>query len=277
MHAAKNSCCEALVGCVFQSQNWAAKAVASAVVRMSCSLWEHAAGCEREVRGFFAFLPGSSRDTCTHFTPPERALLRVKGFCGASGEATACGVNLYEDMSCLLTKRGSKQHKHRSKWTKISDMSSVQQTWVFQIALFKGFPNIPHIPLPMEHSVGTNEATIAPTAENPESWHIPHRPREILHSRMFNLGKCYPRHMENNCKCLLFGAGFGVALAGGLEMDLGFMFFGTKAFATPSLVKWPNRMVLKCSPSPTHRNRCNTCVHRTQCSSLSNSFSARCL
>ena len=48
---------------------------------------------------FFAFLPGSSRDTCTHFTPPERALLRVKGFCGASGEATARGVNLYEDMA----------------------------------------------------------------------------------------------------------------------------------------------------------------------------------
>ena len=34
---------------------------------------------------------------------------------------------------------------------------------VFQIALFKGFPNIPHIPLPPEHSVGTNEATMAPT------------------------------------------------------------------------------------------------------------------
>ena len=80
-------------------QNWAAKAVASAVVRMACSLWEHAGGCEREVRGFFAFLPGSSRDTCTQFTPQERALLRVKGFCGASGEATARGVNLYEDMA----------------------------------------------------------------------------------------------------------------------------------------------------------------------------------
>ena len=52
-HVAKNSCCEALVGCVFRSQNWAAKAVASAV-RMACSLWEHAGGCEREVRGFFA-------------------------------------------------------------------------------------------------------------------------------------------------------------------------------------------------------------------------------
>ena len=49
---------------------------------------------------------------------------------------------------------------------------------VFQIALFKGFPNIPHIPLPPEHSVGRNEATMAPNPENPESWHIQYRPRE---------------------------------------------------------------------------------------------------
>ena len=33
--------------------------------------------------------------------------------------------------SCLLTKRGSKQHRHRPKWTKVSNISSVQhQTWV---------------------------------------------------------------------------------------------------------------------------------------------------
>ena len=52
------------------------------------------------------------------------------------------------------------------------------QTRVVQIALSKGFPNIPHIPLPPEHSVDTNEATMAPTPENPESWHNPQRPRE---------------------------------------------------------------------------------------------------
>ena len=51
------------------------------------------------VRGFFARLPGSCRVTRTHCAPPERALLRAKGFCGASGEATARGVNLYEDMA----------------------------------------------------------------------------------------------------------------------------------------------------------------------------------
>ena len=66
---------------------------------MACSLWEHAGGCEREVRGFFARLPGSCQVTCTHPAPPERALLRVNGFCGASGEATARGVKLYEDMA----------------------------------------------------------------------------------------------------------------------------------------------------------------------------------
>ena len=93
--------CEASVGCVFQPQNWAAKAVASAVVRMSCSLWEHVGGCERAVRGFLAWVPGSCRVTRTHCAPPERVLLRAIGFCGASGEATARGVNLYEDMAAV--------------------------------------------------------------------------------------------------------------------------------------------------------------------------------
>ena len=36
--------------------------------------------------------------TFTQFAPPGRALLRTKGFCGASGEATAHGENLYADM-----------------------------------------------------------------------------------------------------------------------------------------------------------------------------------
>ena len=35
-----------------------------------------------------------------------------------------------------------------------------------QMALFKGFLNIPHIPLPFGHSVDTNEATMDPTPEN---------------------------------------------------------------------------------------------------------------
>ena len=65
---------------------------------------------------------------------------------------------------------------HRPKRTKISNMSSVQHA---DPGVPKGFPNIPHIPLPPEHSVGTNEATMAPTPENPESWHNRQRPREI--------------------------------------------------------------------------------------------------
>ena len=47
------------------------------------------------------------------------------------------------------------------------------------IALSKGFPNIPHIPLPPEHSAGTNEGTMAPTPENPPSWRNSGCPREI--------------------------------------------------------------------------------------------------
>ena len=58
---------------------------------------------------------------------------------------------------------------------------------VFQIALFKGFPNIPHIPLPPAHSVTTNEATMAPTPETPQSWHIPQRPREKYNGHFVGL------------------------------------------------------------------------------------------
>ena len=53
------------------------------------------------------------------------------------------------------------------------------QTQVFQIAFFKGFPNIPHIPPPSGHSAGTNEATMAPTPENAPCWHQIGRPGEI--------------------------------------------------------------------------------------------------
>ena len=49
------------------------------------------------VRGFLACLAGS-RGTFLQVSPPERALLQTKGFCGAAGEATAHGVNLYVDM-----------------------------------------------------------------------------------------------------------------------------------------------------------------------------------
>ena len=38
----------------------------------------------------------------TQFAPPEGALLHTKGFCGASGEATARAVNLYADMGAAF-------------------------------------------------------------------------------------------------------------------------------------------------------------------------------
>ena len=63
---------------------------------------------------------------------------------------------------CLLTKKaasntGRVQNGRRSQTCCHYSM----QTQVFQIALFKGFLNISHIPPPTGHSRGTNEATRA--------------------------------------------------------------------------------------------------------------------
>ena len=58
---------------------------------------------------------------------------------------------------------------------------------VFQIALFKGFPNLPHIsPPPLGHSAVTNEATKTPTPENALCWHKMQRPREIFFHSPFS-------------------------------------------------------------------------------------------
>ena len=64
------------------------------------------------------------------------------------------------------------------------------QTRVFQIALFKGFPNIPHIPPPLGHSAGTNEATMTATPENAPCWHVPQRPREICAHHYLRVPLC---------------------------------------------------------------------------------------
>ena len=79
-------------------QNCTAKAAASEADRTWCSAWSHAGCCEPPARGFFAGLADMRWETCTHSAPPEHALLRTKGFCGASGEAIARCVNLYADM-----------------------------------------------------------------------------------------------------------------------------------------------------------------------------------
>ena len=53
------------------------------------------------------------------------------------------------------------------------------QTRVFQITLFKGFPNIPHIPPHYGTLMSTNEATRVATPENAPSWQETTCPREI--------------------------------------------------------------------------------------------------
>ena len=58
-------------------------------------------------------------------------------------------------------------------------VSTACKPGVFRIALFKGFPNMPHIPPPTGHSAGTNETTKAPTPENAPYWHETVPPREI--------------------------------------------------------------------------------------------------
>ena len=54
-------------------------------------------GCPRP----FCLLGDLSRVTRTQSAPPERALFRTNGFCGASWDATARGVNLYADMQTI--------------------------------------------------------------------------------------------------------------------------------------------------------------------------------
>ena len=77
------------------------------------SWWVHAGCCEPIVRGFLACLAGC-RVTGTCSAPPERALLRIKGFCGASGEATARGVNLYADIVATCDNQTPQAaHTHR--------------------------------------------------------------------------------------------------------------------------------------------------------------------
>ena len=82
--------------------------------------------------------------------------------------------------TCLLTNRGRKQHRHRPKWTKISNMSSVQHANL-------GVPNspfqwlseyTPHTP-PFGTLSRHKWGTTAPTPENAPSWHEITRPREI--------------------------------------------------------------------------------------------------
>ena len=137
---------------------------------------KHAGCCKPAVRGSFARLPGRCQVTCTHSAPPERAtgesqseLLRTTGLCGASGAATARGMILYADMIAACWQKeaasntGTSENAQKSQTCRQYSMQTQMQT-LFTLS-------IPHIPLPPELSVGTNEAIMAPTPENPPSWH----------------------------------------------------------------------------------------------------------
>ena len=96
-------------------------------------------------RLYGAFLPGCQAGAESP-APTVLPQSEPKGFCGASGEATefVCGHS-----SCLLTKRGSKQHRHRPKRTKISNMSSVQHADPgVPNSLFQGLSECPPPPQP---------------------------------------------------------------------------------------------------------------------------------
>ena len=86
---------------------------------------------------------------------------------------------------CSLSETGSEQAKKtqpvngNGQFSKKYGSGPPPQPIHLRKALFKGFPNIPHIPLPTGHSVDTNEATMAPTLETPQSWQVQQRPREI--------------------------------------------------------------------------------------------------
>ena len=98
--------------------------------------------------------------------------------------------------SCLLRKEaarnaGTVQNGRKSQTCRQYSI----QTWVCQIALFKGFPNLPHMPPPppMGHTVGPNQATITTTTENPPIWRSRYRPQE----------KCIAEHTVWMCRTLL--------------------------------------------------------------------------
>ena len=130
--------------------------------------------------GFLGLLGRTPSHTHPLCTPRTRPFVHQR-FLGCIGRSNStlrefvCGHG-----TCLLTNRDRKQHRHRPKWTKISNISSVQHANLgVPNSPFSGFPNIPHNPPPLGHSAGTNEATTAPTPANALCWHEITRPREI--------------------------------------------------------------------------------------------------
>ena len=176
---AKNSCCEAFMGCTLRSQNWLAKEAASAVVRISCFLWEHAGCCEPVVRGLFAGLADVRRLTCT----PRACSFANQRFLGCIwGGNSPWSELICGHGGCLLTKEAASNTCTVQNGRK--SQRYCQYSMQTQGAPNSPFQGLPEYTLPTGHPADSNEATMAPTLENPPRWHKCYRPREICLSHV---------------------------------------------------------------------------------------------
>ena len=115
-------------------------------------------------------MPSHLHPLCTPRASPfvvQRLLWCIRGSKSPWGEIVR------RHCSCLLTKRGSRQHAHHPKRTKISYILSVQHAdlgcskWPFS----RAFRMYPTYPSPTGHTVGTNKPIMTTTSEKPPSWH----------------------------------------------------------------------------------------------------------
>ena len=115
-----------------------------------CSLWAHAGCREPPARGFCAcasgFLASNPHPGCT----PRACSFANQRFLRC---IWGCNSTLREFVSgyggCLMKKRQQATQAPSKKDKNLKHtVSTACRPRVFQIALFKGFPNIPHIPPP---------------------------------------------------------------------------------------------------------------------------------
>ena len=76
------------------------------------------------------------------------------------------------------------------------------QTRVLQIALFEGFPNIPHMVPPTRHSVHTNEATTTTAVKNAPSWRVSRVPERYRGLYAVIPSEHYFCHQVRRCTAL---------------------------------------------------------------------------
>ena len=117
--------------------------------RIWCSGCLHEGCFERAWRVFFV-LSSRVQVTLTHSALSERALFRTKGFRGASGEAAARCKNLYVHMvsGCGQNKAATGTCTIQTGHNSPPYRPSACSPGVVQIALFKGFSNVPTCPPP---------------------------------------------------------------------------------------------------------------------------------